>query len=80
MVQRSVDSINTDNICAKLLKERNITLASSFVCERVCEGGRARRCAVGADILLICDAADEEFCTVLVEEVGSLEVCVSKWY
>jgi hypothetical protein len=77
MIQRCVDSINTDNICAKLLEERDITLATSFICERICEGGRARCGTVGADILLICDTADEEFGTVLVEEVRPL-VLVSK--
>ena len=79
VVQRSVDSINTDNICAKLLKERNITLASSFVGKRICEGGCARCGTVGADILLICDTADEEFGTVLVEEMRSLAL-VSRLY
>ena len=79
VVQSCVDSINTDNICAKLLEERDITLASSFVCERICEGRCARCGTVGADILLIRDTADEEFSTVLVEEMRAL-VLVSRLY
>jgi hypothetical protein len=80
VVQRRVDSINTDDICAELLEKRDITLASSFVCERICEGGCARRSAVGADILLICNTADEEFGTVLVEEMRPLTACISRLY
>jgi hypothetical protein len=79
VIQRCVDSINPDDICAKLLEERDITLATSFVCEGICEGGCARCGTVGADILLICYTADEEFGTVLVEEVRAL-IRVSKLY
>lgn len=79
VVQRCVDGINTDNIRAKFLEEWNITLASCFICERICESGCARYRTAGADILLICDTADEEFGAVLVEEVRSL-VIVSRLY
>ena len=77
VVQRSINGINADDICTKLLEERDVALASGFVCEGVCKGCCARECTAGSNILLICDTTDEELGTVLVEEVRSLEAHVS---
>lgn len=70
MVQRSIDSVNTNNIGAKFLENRNITLAASFVCEGIGESSIGS--GVGVNVLLICYTTDEEFGTVLIEEMGSL--------
>lgn len=78
VVQRSIDSVNTNGVGAQFLKKRNVTLAASFVGKRI--GVSSSGARVGVHILLVCDTANEEFGTVLVEEMGALigeSVCIS---
>ncbi len=73
MIERCIYSIDPNDICAQFLEKRDISGTASLICQRICEGCIIRSCAIGADILLICNSTDEELGPVLVEEMGALK-------
>lgn len=52
------------------MKNRNVTLATSFICKGI--GKSSVGSSVGVHVLLVCYTTNEEFGTILVEEVRAL--------
>ena len=79
MVLCRINGVDSDDVRLQLREEGNVSSTASNIGQRILKVDICTRGTVASNILLVCNALDEEFGAVrFVEKLGALSSCGSQ--